>query len=79
MESVQFVQLYLENNVCAHGLPMSDDRFFISPQTIPAVQFHTSVNIIHIYYDLLSGRIIQLYFQKYHPHRVIFSVSVISY
>jgi hypothetical protein len=71
--------MYLENNVCAHGLPMSDDWFFISPQTIPAVQFYTPVNIICIYYDLHSGRIIQLYFQKCHPHRVIFSVSVIKY
>jgi hypothetical protein len=73
------VQMYLENNVCAHGFPMSDDWFFISPQTIPAVQFHTSVNIIHTYYDLHTGRITQLHFQKFHPHRVTFSVSVISY
>jgi hypothetical protein len=78
MESL-LMQMYLENNVCAHGLPMSDDWFFISPQTIPAVQFHTSVNIIRIYYDLHSGRIIQLDFQKFHQQRFRFSVSVISY
>jgi hypothetical protein len=42
LNGVKSVEMYLEDNVRAHGLSMSDDRFF--SQTIPAVKFHTPVS-----------------------------------
>jgi len=57
MQSIKSTEKYLEDNVCAHGFPMSDDWFFISPQSIPTVKFHTPVNIQLITDDLFHVQI----------------------
>lgn len=39
--------VYLEKNVCAHGLPMRDDGLLVLTFPIPAVQLNTSASQSH--------------------------------
>lgn len=39
------VCVYLEEDVCTHGLAMSDDGLLVLSFPVPAVQFHTSARV----------------------------------